>query len=117
MIGIIEKIVGVDKRFAGFDFLPGKIKIGLIGFDKRENIVFDFERITINKIAKAMGVATNKVYSLTGHVDFFSGGELGGSIGKFGNIFPPFLTSFNIVYPRASQKTKAKIFGGRINFD
>ena len=61
----------MDKRFIRFDFLPGKIKVRLINFDKRQNIFFGFEWITVDKITKAVGITTNKIDSLTRHVDFF----------------------------------------------
>lgn len=62
-----------------------------------------FEGKTGEEIKKTVGITTNKVDLLVGHMETISS--------RGGDVFPPFLGSFSVINPGTGEKLETKILG------
>jgi len=58
---VIEKIIGVEEGFLALNLFPNRIKMGVVGFDKGNDLFLVVEGEPCEKIDERMGVATDKI--------------------------------------------------------
>jgi len=92
----------------GLDFLPDLVERRFVFFDLGDEIIFVFEGKAGVKVEETVGVGRDKVDVLAGDVEMRRDG--------FGNVFPPFLGGFGVVYPGAGEELNADILNRFVDF-